>query len=118
MTLNEFDTLSLVETLTSDSKEEFSIPLCMNDIISICKDFTSLGWQIQNQIENILEIGLEESIKSEYVKQESLPHIKFFLQQVINNPYFGEAGNQSQDCLDLIKQYEYKYKVNYVATSN
>ena len=116
--LNEFGTLSVVETLTSNNKDEFSIPLCMNDIISICKDFNSLGWQIQNQIESILEIGLEESIKSQYVKQESLPHIKFFLQQVVKNVYFGDASGQAQDCLNVIQQYEYKYDVSYVSKSN
>lgn len=114
--LNEFDTLSVVETLTSNNKDEFSIPLCMNDIISICKDFNNLGWQIQKQIENILEIGLEESIKSNYVKQESLPHIKFFLKQIVNNAYFGDAASQAQDCLELIQQYE--YKSNYISKSN
>src|SRR5271157_6352337 len=97
MTLNEFESLSLVETSTSDNKdEEFSIPIDISDIISICKDFNSLGWQVQNQIENILEIGVEESIKSGNVKPESLPRIRYFLHRICNNAYFGDAVSQAQ----------------------
>ena len=34
--------------------EEYSIPLDISDIISICREYNKLGWQIQNQVENIL----------------------------------------------------------------
>lgn len=113
MTLTEFDNITLIETQNSETKnEEFSIPLDISDIISICKDFNNLGWQIQNQIENILEVGIEESIKSGFVKQESLPHIKYFLYKVCKNPYFGDAVSQAQDCIKLITQYEKKYKLS------
>ncbi len=119
MTLNEFDTISLNEVNTSTKEdEEFSIPLDISDIISICKDFNSLGWQVQNQIENILEVGLEESIKTGHVKQESLPRIKFFLRRICDNAYFGDATSQAQDCLKLIRQYEDKYKITYCSRSN
>lgn len=118
MTFNEFETLSLIEVPTTSTKDEFSIPLCMNDIISICKDFSNLGWQIQKQIESILEIGLEESIKNEYVKQESLPHIKFFLQQVVNNIYFGDASRLANEVLMSIMLYEDKHNISYDMTSN
>src|ERR1700734_582399 len=105
MTLNELDTISLNEVNTSTKEdEEFSIPLDISDIISICKDFNSLGWQVQNQIENILEVGLEESIKTGHVKQDSLPRIKFFLRRICDNAYFGDATSQAQDCLRLIRQ--------------
>jgi hypothetical protein len=119
MTLNELDTISLNEVNTSTKEdEEFSIPLDISDIISICKDFNSLGWQVQNQIENILEVGLEESIKTGHVKQDSLPRIKFFLRRICDNAYFGDATSQAQDCLRLIRQYEDKYKVTYCSRSN
>ncbi len=120
MTLNEFETLSLVETTTSsDNKdEEYSIPLDISDIISICKDFNSLGWQVQTQIDNILENGVEESIRNGSVKQESLPRIKYFLRRICGNAYFGDAVSQAQDCLLLIKQYEDKYQVRYFSKAN
>ena len=120
MTLNEFETLSLIETSTSsDAKDdEFSIPIDISDIISICKDFNSLGWQVQNQIENILEVGVEESIRSGNVKPESLPRVRYFLRRICGNAYFGDAVSQAQDCLLLIEQYEEKHQLQYALTSN
>lgn len=119
MTLTEFETLSLIETKPSDEKdEEYSIPLDISDIINICKDFNSLGWHIQNQIENILEVGVEESIKSGHVKQQSLPHIKHFLRRICGNVYFGDAASQAEDCLKLIQSYEEKYQIQYVSNYN
>lgn len=118
MTLNELDTISLNEVNTSTEDEEFSIPLDISDIISICKDFNSLGWQVQNQIDSILDVGVEESIKTGQVKQESLPRIKFFLRRICDNAYFGDASSQAQDCLRLIRQFEDKYKVTYISKSN
>ena len=120
MTLNEYKALALTEmtTSTTDQDEEFSIPLCIDDIISICRDYNSLGWQVQNQIENILEVGVEEAIRSGKVKQESLPHVKYFLRRICGNCYFGEAVSQAEDCLKLIHQYEHKHQVNYDSQSN
>ena len=119
MTLNDYKHLETLENLTTkETNDEFNIPLDISDIISICKDFNSLGWHIQNQIENILEVGVEESIKSGFVKQESLPYIKFFLHKICKNAYFGDAVSQAQDCIKLIQQYEDKYKVIYVSTAN
>lgn len=119
MTLNEFETISLIENTTSNDKDdEFSIPIDISDIISICKDFNSLGWQVQNQIDNILEIGVEESIKTGNVKPKSLPLIKFFLRRICGNPYFGDAVSQAQDCLVLIERYEEQHKPKYSLTAN
>jgi hypothetical protein len=119
MTLNEYETLDLIETTTSSDKdEEYSIPLDISDIISICRDFNSLGWQVQNQVENILEVGVDEAIKSGKVKPESLPRVKYFLHRICGNAYFGDAVSQAQGCLKLICQYEEKHKINYCSKSN
>jgi hypothetical protein len=118
MTLNELETLDTLELTSEEKEEEFSIPLDISDIISICRDFNSLGWQIQQQVENILEVGVEESIKSGFVKQESLPHIKRFLRKICDNAYFGDAGSQAHDCIELIHNYEEKYKIRYVSNYN
>lgn len=119
MTLNEFESLELIETSTSEDKdEEFSIPLDISDIISICKDFNSLGWQIQQQVENILEVGVEESIKSGFVKKESLPRIKHFLRRICDNAYFGDAVSQAQDCIELIHNYEETHNIKRVSNYN
>jgi hypothetical protein len=119
MTLNEFESLTVNETSTSEEKDdEFSIPLDISDIISICRDFNSLGWQIQQQVENILEVGVEESIKSGNVKKESLPRIKHFLKKICDNAYFGDAVSQAQDCIGLIQDYEEKYQIRQVSNYN
>lgn len=119
MTLNELETLEVIETTTNEEKnEEFSIPLDISDIISICRDFNSLGWQIQQQVENILEVGVEESIKSGFVQQESLPRIKRFLRKICDNAYFGDAVSQAQDCIELIHNYEEKHQIKYVSNFN
>jgi len=113
MTFSKLD-----KSMTVETTDEFSIPLDLSDIISICKDFNSLGWQIQNRIENILNIGVEEAIKEGVVRPESLPHIKHFLQKICTNPYFGDAVSQAQDCLALIHQYEDKHQVRYISPAN
>jgi hypothetical protein len=118
MTLNELETLDTLELTSEEKEEEFSNPLDISDIISICRDFNSLGWQIQQQVENILEVGVEESIKSGFVKQESLPHIKRFLRKICKNAYFGDAVSQAQDCIELIHNYEEKYKIRYASNYN
>lgn len=119
MTARELDVLSLGKTTTSnDQDEEYSIPLDITDIINICREYNKLGWQIQTQVENILEIGVEESIKCGSVRRESLPHIKSFLTAITNNAYFGDAASQANDCIKLILDYEAKYKIAYVSKDN
>ena len=96
-------------TPTFVKDDEYSnIPLCLDDLMNICKEYNKLGWQIQNQVENIVEMGIEEAIKSNIVKQEALPYIKDFLISIRNNPYFGEAGSQADDCIKLIQQFQEK----------
>lgn len=107
MTAQDLEALALVSKTTSnDQEEEYSIPLDISDIITVCREYNKLGWQIQTQVENILEVGVAESIKNGSVKRESLPHIKSFLQQITKNAYFGDAVSQAQDCIQLIQEYE------------
>ena len=106
---------NFIDTATL-TQEEFSIPLCIEDIISICREYNKLGWQLQQQIENIVELGVEEAISSGEVKQSSLPLIKDFLQQITNNCYFGDAANQSKWCVALIDHYQENNKL--VSASN
>ena len=119
MTLNDFETLGLIETETSNTQEEeYSIPLDISDIIRICQEYNKLGWQVQHQVENILEVGVEESIKSGNVRKESLPQIRKFLNRICDNAYFGDAVSQAKDCINLIQEYEDKYKVIYTSKYN
>lgn len=105
MTAHELD-LNDSSISTSSEEEEYSIPLDISDIITICREFNKLGWQIQNQVDEILEVGVEESIKNGSVKQQSLPHIKAFLKAITSNAYFGDAVSQAHDCIKLIEDYE------------
>jgi hypothetical protein len=107
--LNTINMTAATQATTSND-DGFSIPLCLDDIISICKEFSQLGNQIQSKIENILDMGVEDAINSGKVEQKYLPYIKFFLNKIIANPYFGEAGSQAEDCLRLIYLYEVKHK--------
>jgi hypothetical protein len=115
MNAQNLDTLTLVSSTSNENDDEYSIPLDISDIITVCREFNKLGWQIQNQVEQILEVGVEESIKSGHVKRESLPHIKSFLRTISKNAYFGDAVSQAHDCIKLIQAYEEKHKIVYVA---
>lgn len=106
MTTHELDALHPVIELNTD--EEFSIPLDISDIIYICQEYNKLGWQIQHQMENILEYGVEESINKGTVKKEVLYQMKCFLQAICKNPYFGDATSQAKDCITMIEVYERK----------
>jgi hypothetical protein len=89
-----------------DTQDEYSIPLDISDLITICQEYNQLGWNIQQQIGMILEDGLEETIKSGTVKREALPHIKSFLRAITRNPLFGDASEQAKTCIDLIDLYQ------------
>lgn len=104
----ELSTFNLANSVANEKEEEFSIPLDISDILNICQEYNQLGWKIQNQIQSIVEIGLEESIKLGYIKIESLPYIKHFLKSISNNPYFGDAVDQAHECIFKIKEYEEK----------
>lgn len=89
-------------TLDKTADTSFSIPLDINDIISICRQYAMLGWEMQGQIESLLEIGVAASIQNGSIKSNSLPFIKDFLQHITKNAYFGEATLQAEECLYLL----------------
>lgn len=92
--------------LAANKDDEFSIPNDISDIINICREYSNLGWKIQNEIQNIIEHGVEEAIKGNLVKKESLAHIKYFLKEITKNAYFGDAVSQATECIRLIEKYE------------
>lgn len=112
MNAHDLKTLSYLNAET-ESNDEFDIPLDIFDIINICKEYSSLGWQIQNQVEQILEVGVEESVKNGFVKKESLPHIKSFIQKFGENPYFGDIIPQSNIIIEDINMAMEKFKYNH-----
>lgn len=118
MTAQDLEVLTVSETNSNDQDDEFSIPLDISDIITICREYNKLGWQVQNQVENIIDVGVEESIRSGNVKKESLPHIKNFLISISKNAYFGDAVSQAHDCIGLIQEYEDRHKLALVSGLN
>jgi hypothetical protein len=105
MTANE-QNINELSVPTHEEEEYSNIPLDIGDIIAICREYNQLGYSIRQQVENILEIGVEEAIKTGYVKKESLPLIKNFLQQIIKNKYFGEASYLANEVFINIIFYE------------
>lgn len=95
---------NMIETTTTE--EEFEIPIDLSDILTVCKEYNKLGWKIQNQVENLLELGIDEAVKKGIVKVESLPHIKDFLNSICDNAYFGDAADQANECIALIDHFE------------
>jgi hypothetical protein len=103
MTAHELEVLRLSNSTPNNEKDdEYSIPLDISDIINICREYTKLTWQMQNQIEAILEMGVEEAIRNGAVNKGALPHIKNFLDKICKNVYFGDAIAQAQDCINII----------------
>lgn len=100
-----------------NKEDEFSIPLCISDLLDICKNYSMLGWNIQSQIEQILELGVEQAIQHG-VNPSSLPHIKSFLAAICSNPYFGDATSEACECIEMISSFQeknpsiFKLKVN------
>jgi len=107
---NVLNNVELVSSQTSDQDEDnFENPIDISDIITVCKEYSKLGWQIQNQIEYITESGIEEAIQSGVVKTTSLPVIKHFLSVVSKNPLFGDASSQAEEVVALIEVYEMQH---------
>lgn len=81
----------------------YDIPLNISDILHICKEYSKLGLNMQNQINYIVEFGLEECIQNKYIKTEHLPYICSFLEKLCENVYFGDAVSQSKEIIFNIK---------------
>jgi hypothetical protein len=87
-------------------EQEAPIPLDISDIIAICREYSKLGYSMQKQVDAITELGIQDALKTNAVSVSSLPHIKFWLQQVIRNPLFGDAGDQAADVVRAIELFQ------------
>lgn len=109
--------LGSFKTSKTEGDEKFDIPLDIADIISVCEEYSKLGWQIQKQIEYMIEMGIEDSIKKGHLKKESLSFIKNFLHKICENCWFGDAAEQANTCIFLIEDFEIKNDVTNVITN-
>lgn len=106
---------SLINSARS-ADDQYSNPLCIDDILIVCREFSSLGWSIQQQVESILELGIAEAIETNSIKHEALPHIKSFLQRIVENGLFGEACLLAEDCLNEIISWEEKHQIKNISS--
>ncbi len=84
-------------SINRDAVDFDSNPIDISEVIALCKEYSNLGYVIQNQIDFILENGVEEAIK--HNKISNLLYIKDFLEKMSNIYYLGDAALQAQDCL-------------------
>lgn len=89
-------------SINRDEIDFDSTPIDISEIISICKEYSSLGFEIQSQIDYILENGFKEAVKFNKVNLSSIIHIKDFLQKIANLEYLGDAAVQANDSIKEI----------------
>ena len=99
------------------SLEESAIPLDINDLLHICKEYNSLGSKIQNNIDQILELGFDKVFETNSIDIGSIPFILNFFDEIVKNPYFGDACSQAQNSIYLINAFMYN-KDNIVDNGN
>lgn len=86
--------------------EKTGAPIDINDIMSLCKSYSQLGYSLQHQVETILSRGIDQAIESGIVSLSSLHLIKDFLQQIEGNFYFADAADQAMECIRAIESFE------------
>ncbi len=93
-------------SINRNEQKDESSPLDISEIMQICREFSNLGFNIQNQIEYILENGILTSLSDGKINKSHLPFIKQFLLLIKDNFYFGDASYQASDIIDEISKIE------------
>ena len=87
---------------------KLDLPTDIGDILEVCEQYTMLGFNIQQQIKWLLEIGIDEAIQEGKVNVEALPHIRSFLENITEKMY-GDVIDQSFEVIMMIDNYELKH---------
>lgn len=87
-----------------------SNPIDISEIFEICKEYSSLGFQIQNEIDFILENGFDEAIKKKKINNYNFHIMKDFFSKISKMYYLGDAAIQAEDFIKEIDSYELKIK--------
>lgn len=82
------------------------IPIDLSDVLNVCRNYAVLGINIQQQIEHIMEMGIDEAISSGTVKIEVLPHIREFLKLITDN-LLGDIVDQCFALMMMIDDFEF-----------
>lgn len=102
--------IDFFSSINRDSIDYESTPIDISEVISICKEYSTLGFLIQSQIDFIMENGFEEAVKSNKITASTLIHIKDFLNKISHMHYLGDAAIQAEDSIKEIEKYESKLK--------
>lgn len=97
---------SALATSTASPEEALDIFTEMTDILTICKEFAVMGYNIQQQTELVVSLGIEEAISSGKVSIAAVPHIRAFLNAMANNEFLGLAASQALDHIVAIDRYQ------------
>lgn len=93
-------------SIVSESK----IATDITDILTVCKQYSILGINIQQQVEFLIEDGIEEAVKNGKVNHQVLPYIRDFLESITKNEFFGDAVDQAYSMMMMIDHYELTHK--------
>jgi hypothetical protein len=87
-------------------QDTLDIPIDLSDLISLCEAYSQMTRTMQYQANELIELGIDNALKTRAVSASSLPHIKSFLQQIMRNPLFGDAVAQAQEAIWLIEEWQ------------
>jgi hypothetical protein len=90
---------------TPSDGEELDIPLDISDIIEICQEYNALGFQLQSNLQSILEDGVEVSIASGKINPKFVPFLIGFFDKVSKNVYLGDSAFQARQLVEGLKRW-------------
>jgi hypothetical protein len=96
-------------------QDTLDIPIDLSDLIALCEAYSQMTRGMQQQANDLIELGIEDALKTKAVSTSSLPHIKAFLQQVQRNPLFGDAVAQAQEAIWLIEEWQMAHPITSAA---
>jgi len=84
------------------------VPLDLSDLLTLCKEYSRLGFNLQNQVEILIDCGVETAINQRLIARSSLPHIRAFLKTIEQNALFGDSSLQANELITAIDFYAHK----------
>jgi hypothetical protein len=85
------------------------IPLDLSDLLTVCREYTKLGLNLQHQVEILIEYGVDTAINQRLVSRSALPHIRAFLKVIGSSWVFGDSSLQASDLIDAIDCYQHQH---------
>lgn len=115
---NEFNDAKFDNSGLVSNDETYNIPIDISDILTVCREYSQLGYNIQHQIEQMMEVGVEEAVNSGMIKAQVLPLIRSFLQSICANCFFGDACDQAYSAIMMLDDYTMKYPQLFIGNKN